>query len=98
MKRFVLYTLFLLFSFACERAPIDELEPNTPDSEEMVDVVLRFGATGHIITDVDTSITRGTMPNVADESKVYNIYVYVFNSAGKKIYGHYFDLNSLTYN
>ena len=98
MKRFVLYTLFLLFSFACERAPIDELEPNTPDSEEMVDVVLRFGATGHIITDVDTSITRGTMPNVADESKVYNIYVYVFNSAGKKIYGHYFDLNSRTYN
>ena len=93
MKRFVLYTLFLLFSFACERAPIDELEPNTPDSEEMVDVVLRFGATGHIITDVDTSITRGTMPNVADESKVYNIYVYVFNSAGRKIYGHYFDLN-----
>lgn len=98
MKRFVLYTLFLLFSFACERAPIDELEPNTPDSEEMVDVVLRFGATGHIITDVDTSTTRGTMPNVADESKVYNIYVYVFNSAGKKIYGHYFDLNSRTYN
>jgi hypothetical protein len=38
------------------------------------------------------------MPNVADESKVYNIYVYVFNSAGKKIYGHYFDLNSRTYN
>lgn len=98
MKRFVLYTLFLLFSFACERTPIDELEPNTPDSEEMVDVVLRFGATGHIITDVDTSTTRGTMPNVADESKVYNIYVYVFNSAGKKIYGHYFDLNSRTYN
>ncbi len=92
MKRFIYFLLLLLF-VGCEQAPIDENMGSNTDSDELVDVVLRFGAKGHITTDVDTSITRGTMPNVADESKVYNIYVYVFNSAGRKIYGHYFDLN-----
>lgn len=97
MKRFIYFLLLLLF-VGCEQAPIDENMGSNTDSDELVDVVLRFGAKGHITTDVDTSITRGTMPNVADESKVYNIYVYVFNPDGKKIYGHYFDLNSRTYN
>lgn len=96
MKRIIYFFILLLF-IGCERALIDEDIINS-DSKELVDVVLRFGAKGHIITDINTSnTTRGTMPDVADESKVYNIYVFVFNSGGRKIYGRYFDLNSNVY-
>lgn len=96
MRHFIYFFLLLLF-VGCQRAPIDENISADTDSNELVDVVLRFGAKGHIITDVDTSTTRGTMPNVADESKVYNMYVYIFNSSDRKIFGHYFDLKSNVY-
>ena len=84
MKHIFYLLIFLIFC-SCEDAVMDV--PN-PVEGEPVEVVLRFGAHSPIQT---TVTSRTTMPNVADESRIYNMYVYVFNSAGKKIYGHYFD-------
>ncbi len=56
-------------------------------------MVLRFGSTEAIKTDV---LTRQTMPNVAAETHIYNMYIFLFNSAGKKIYGYYFDADNDT--
>lgn len=84
MKHIFYLLIFLIFC-SCEDAVMDV--PN-PVEGEPVEVVLRFGAHSPIQT---TVTSRTTMPNKADESRIYNMYVYVFNSAGKKIYGHYFD-------
>lgn len=60
-------------------------------SDALTEVVLRFGTPQMLST---TVTTRQTMPNVAAETHIYNLYVFVFNSAGNKIYGHYFDTDN----
>lgn len=87
----IFYFVILCFFFSCTD---DAIEVINPIEGEPVEVVLRFGTDNIFKTDVTS---RTTMPNVADESRIYNMYVYVFNNAGKKIYGHYFDSNTNLY-
>ena len=55
---------------------------------EPVQLILHFGA-----QDIEHNIvTRQTMPEVSDEAKIWNLYIYIFDSEGHKIYGNYFDV------
>ncbi len=53
-----------------------------------MELILNFGAQNleHNI------VTRQTMPEISDEAKIYNLYIYIFDSEGNKIYGSYFDV------
>ena len=87
----IIYAIFALLMLSCENGLIDEnYTPSTGDGE-MTEVILRFGAASQISTN---TTTRATMPHVSDESRIYNIYLYIFDSNGNKIYGHYFDNKS----
>ncbi len=55
-------------------------------------MTLRFGPRSTLSTEITT---RQTLPHVADETRIYNLYVYLFNSEGRKIYGHYFDATNM---
>lgn len=90
MNRLFLYLQFLLM--LCLVGCTDELfdyDPCVPEGEP-VELCLSFGAN----RSSDAVVTRQTMPLLSDEAKVWNIYVFVFDSDGKKIYGHYFDENN----
>lgn len=82
MKR-LLY-IFLLFTLVgCTRDGVDE---HTPREGDPVEMILNFGAQDQAVVQ-----SRQTMPLLADESKIYNIYVYIFDADGSKLYGRYFD-------
>ena len=53
-----------------------------------MELILNFGAQNleHNI------VTRQTMPEISDEAKIYNLYIYIFDNEGNKIYGRYFDV------
>lgn len=89
MKR-LLYILLLLLPFfaGCTNELIDT-QTSVPEGEP-VELCLGFGAKGGI----QTVVTRQTMPNPLDEAKVWNLYVFVFDGNGNKIYGRYFDVNN----
>lgn len=77
----LLMLLFLLTS--CLREPW----PGGMQEGVGVDFVIPFAAAPPPDMEVSTKSTLG----LDSESMVYNLYVFIFNSTGHKIYGHYFD-------
>lgn len=94
MNRLFIYLQFLLILslVGCSDEMID-YDPCIPEGEP-VELCLSFGAS----KSSDAVISRQTMPLLSDEAKVWNIYVLIFDSDGKKLYGHYFDENNRTTN
>lgn len=90
--RNIFIILFTLLTVGCTKSQIDDVDISG-NSGEKVSMVLRFGSLGAIKTDV---LTRSTMPNVAAETRIYNMYIFLFNSSGKKIYSYYFDKDNDT--
>lgn len=86
MKRLIYILMMVLFVGGCTT---DSVDSDMPVKEgEPVELILRFGAQG-----IEQNIvTRQTMPEVSDEAKIWNLYLYIFDSEGNKIYGRYFDV------
>ena len=84
MKRFLHIVLTaLVLASSCMK----EKEEERSEAEgRMVDVTLHFGSSGELaIEPTKTSL------GIEQESTVYNLYVFIFDSSGKKIYGKFFD-------
>ena len=86
MNRLLLYILLTLLCLSsCTNNDIDSA---VVADGEPVEMILNFGA--HYID--NNIVTRQTMPEISDEAKIYNLYIYIFDSEGNKIYGRYFDV------
>ena len=85
--RYIIYFIFALLFASCEVDPIDEVTGNEEEGTP-VEMILRFGAQSPISTN---ATTRATLTHVSDESRIYNIYVFIFDSNGNKVFGRYFD-------
>ncbi len=85
--RYIIYFIFALLFASCEVDPIDEVTGNEEEGTP-VEMILRFGAQSQISTN---ATTRATLTHVSDESRIYNIYVFIFDSNGNKVFGRYFD-------
>ena len=90
MKRYIALLLTALVALvSCQR---EELDPvGKVPAGQPVDLVLSFGAKDALTMEVGTKATL----NVAAETKVYNMYVYIFGPDKKKIYNHYFDYTNV---
>ena len=85
MNRLLIYTLLLLLFSGCT---VSNTDSAVVKDGEPVEMILNFGA-----QDINNNIvTRQTMPEISDEAKIYNLYIFIFDSAGNKIYGRYFDV------
>lgn len=85
MKK-ILYILLTLLCFcSCTDSYLDS---TTAKEGEPVELILNFGAQNL----EQNIVTRQTMPEISDEAKIYNLYIYIFDSEGNKIYGRYFDV------
>ena len=85
MKKLLYILLTLLCFCSCTDSYLDS---PTAKEGEPVELILNFGAQNleHNI------VTRQTMPEISDEAKIYNLYIYIFDNEGNKIYGRYFDV------
>lgn len=94
MKR-AIYHIFFFFATAlltCGCIQDIFINPFIIDGNgEMVDCVLDFGSPEGAEITVSTKGDLGVMR----ESNIFNIYLYIFNSDNKKIYGHYFTGDNL---
>ena len=92
MKKTILYIVLLLsaalLAGSCVR---EQFDPLAGDSEGEVDCVIAFGSPKGAEITVGTKAQLG----LARESNVFNIYLLIFDSSGKKVYGHYFDGSNL---
>ena len=84
--RLIYILLALLCLNGCTSEMIDD--SGTVKEGEPVELILRFGAQNG----EQNIVTRQTMPEVSDEAKIWNLYIYIFDSEGNKIYGRYFDV------
>lgn len=86
MRRYLYILLWgLLLAVACTRDGV--LDPDRVPEGSPVELELRFGVpVGDRVT-----ISRQTMPELSDEAKVWNLYLFIFDEEGNKIYGRYFD-------
>lgn len=84
--RYIIYFIFALLFASCEVDHVDEVTGN--DDGTPVEMILRFGAQSPISAN---ATTRATLAHVSDESRIYNIYVFIFDSNGNKVLGRYFD-------
>ena len=75
MKRLLYIVMMALVAVACADAPESVVPtPSTPTEGTPVEMTLGFSAeAGDII------LTRHTMDYISDESKIYNIYIFIFN-------------------
>ena len=87
MKR-ILYILFIICLMGCTNDPI-EVQTSIPEGAP-VEMLLNFGAKGS----VETVVSRQTMPLLSDEAKVWNLYVFIFDDEGNKMYGKYFNYSN----
>ena len=86
--RIVFYLFLLLAAGAC----VDQITRSTEvASGTPVDLVLHFGAGAA----PDLTVTTKSTHDVKDETKIFNIYLFIFDKDGNKVYGHYFDANNL---
>lgn len=85
LRRFYIVLLGLLLCVGCTQDTT--LDASTAPEGAPVDMVLRFGAPAG----TNVVVSRQTMPEQSDESKVWNLYVFLFDADGNKIYGRYFD-------
>ena len=60
-------------------------------SDQTTDVFLNFGENSFDEIEINTKATLGVVP----ESRVLNIFMYIFNSEGDRVFSHYFDNKSL---
>ncbi len=89
MKRIKLTLLFtaslIAFFCACTR----EVEmPQASVCEGETDAILTFSTASYDPVTVGTKATLGIIP----ESRVINVYLFIFNSSGERVYMHYFDV------
>ena len=93
MKRYILHRILLTIASAILfQGCVREYENYSYQGEgEMIDLVIPFGAPQ------ETGVTVSTKAHLSlvDESHVFNMYLLIFDSDGKKIYGHYFDGSNL---
>ena len=93
MKRYILNRILLTIASAVLfQGCVREYENYSYQGEgEMIDLVIPFGAPQ------GTGVTVSTKAHLSlvDESHVFNMYLLIFGSDGKKIYGHYFDGSNL---
>ncbi len=93
MKRYILHRILLTIASAVIfQGCVREYENYSYQGEgEMIDLVIPFGAPQ------GTGVTVSTKAHLSlvDESHVFNMYLLIFGSDGKKIYGHYFDGSNL---
>lgn len=86
MQRLLYYLLLLPLLVSCSTDLTDD-QPVVQEGDP-VTLLLRIGAQ----TPAETVVTRQTMPEISDESKIWNLYLYIFDSEGNKMYGRYFDV------
>ncbi|MBQ3247184.1 MAG: DUF4906 domain-containing protein, partial [Alistipes sp.] len=88
MMRRLIYIL-LLTLLCWSGCTTDTVDGTTPVKEgDPVELILNFGAQNI----EHTIVTRQTMPEISDEAKIWNLYIYIFDSEGNKLYGRYFDV------
>lgn len=75
--------LFALFSTSC--SDNDSIETSTIGKETVADFTFSNRSLNKI--DIKTRATLGILP----ESRVNNMFVFIFTSDGKRVYSHYFD-------
>ena len=92
MKHLFHYTVFLLLALSLSGGCTKEMF-NRPGSDEdgEVAVDIHFGSPAGATIDVSTKSALG----LVRESNVFNLYLMIFDDAGKKVYGHYFDGSNL---
>ncbi len=84
--RKILYILVLAAAaMSCVREKLPSGDGWT--SDQTTDVFLRFGENGFDEIEINTKATLGVVP----ESRVLNIFMYIFNSEGDRVFSHYFD-------
>lgn len=86
MKRFVYIFLFIcgvVLASSCVQERLPEFEDGDGSP---IDIELKFGGN----PGVSIEPTKSTL-GIESESTVFNMYVFIFDSSGKKIYGKYFD-------
>ena len=80
--------MLLFLACACIK---EQTEPQTVPEGMPTDMVIPFGATN------SSGLTIGTRTTLGEdkESKIWNIYVFIFDSDGRKFYGKFFDESTL---
>ena len=91
MKKLLLLLLTACLTYSCTREPAPEQGTAVPEGSP-VDIALHFGPKTPGLSVTATKTTQG----VAAENRVYNIYVFIFDGDGNKIYGRYFDHTNLS--
>ncbi len=87
MRRLIYILLLTLLCWS--GCTTDTVDGTTPVKEgDPVELILNFGAQNI----EHTIVTRQTMPEISDEAKIWNLYIYIFDSEGNKLYGRYFDV------
>lgn len=84
--RLICWLMVLLCFSGCSVDRVDSV--NLGEDDEPVSLLLNFGAESA----VQNIVTRQTMPEISNEAKIWNLYIYIFDSDGNKIYGRYFDV------
>ena len=85
MRR-LLYILLAFLALGCQKEEL--FEDSSLNDGSPVALVLNFGVPAL----EENIVTKQTMPELSDEAKVWNLYVYIFDSEGNKICGRYFDV------
>lgn len=92
MKHLLQHTVLLLAALLLAQGCMKEMFEKPASSEGgTVDLAIRFGSSPSASVDVSTRSVLG----IVRESNVFNMYLLIFDSSGKKIYGHYFDGSNL---
>ena len=85
-KIFTLLQSLILLTVACVREPLPEAE----GTAGAWDIAFCASPSADVVVS-----TKGTMTNPASENVVFNLYVLVFDDNGSKVFGQYFDRDSL---
>ena len=90
MRRRYLYILSALILMLSSCMKEKEFVAESPVGED-VWVTLPFGVESSGDIRIETKATLGIIP----ESRVQNLFLYLFDSGGNRVYGHYFDIRNL---
>ena len=86
----------ILYIFILTAVALSCIQENHPSSEgwtsdQITGAFLHFGESNFDEIKINTRATLGVVP----ESRVINIFMYIFNSEGDRVFSHYFDNKSL---
>ena len=91
LRHTILYCLLALcLSCVKENEGMESVPGLCLKDGDPVDLVLDFGAPQGTVFDIDTKTDMG----MEAESKVWNLYIFLFDCDGNKFYGNYFDVSS----